>query len=243
MLQEGKRVDNLIIIAGARRCGTTAMYNYLAQHPMICTAGSSPRQEIHFFDREDNWRRGKRWYESLFGNHRSKFALDKSPTYLQAQFVPTRVRTVAPNAKIIVMTRNPADRAHSDFHKRKCEGYEERTFREAIIDEMEGYANVPPEEWWMSDRHLFGYIERCQYESQLGVWRDALGDDSIFVVDYRRFSKYPKSMVSVVLGFIGLDSMREMSNVITNHVAREPMTSSDAIAVSQFLSDLDGVAP
>ncbi|MCD6448109.1 MAG: sulfotransferase, partial [Thermoplasmata archaeon] len=50
------------IIPGAMKSGTTALRIYLAQHPDIYMVG----KEIHFFDDEENYRKGIGWYEKFF---------------------------------------------------------------------------------------------------------------------------------------------------------------------------------
>jgi Sulfotransferase family len=55
-------LPNLIVI-GAERCGTTTLHRYVGSHPQVFM---SRQKELDFFVAEQNWARGRRWYERKF---------------------------------------------------------------------------------------------------------------------------------------------------------------------------------
>jgi hypothetical protein len=198
-----------IIIAGARRCGTTSMYNHLGQHPLIRLAGirEHPKREVHFFDRDEHWAEGKFWYKQQFphagGITGKVLTVDKSPTYLQVPYVPERVKQICPSVKIIIMLRHPVDRAYSDFIKRTRKGYEKRAWLKALKAEQAGY-NPKPSRYWLSPIHLFGYLDRSDYEPQLKRWYRQFNQGSIIVIQYEYWRRNLQKVMAAVFNFVGV---------------------------------------
>ena len=191
-----------VIIAGARRSGTTSLYNYLGQHPKIGLARQGAKREVHFYDRFcDN---GVAWYKQQFVS--AKHTLDKSPTYFQVPDVPKRIKRTFPNSRIIISLRHPVDRAYSDFAKRRKEGYEKRRWPKAVNAEMiENYSSDP---YWMSQLHLFGYLARSDYGPQLERWFDTFDAKQIMVIQYEFWIANIQKVMNEVFWFLGLEPVR-----------------------------------
>lgn len=118
------------IIIGAQKCGTTSLFNYLSKHPDV----SLPEEkEIHFFDKFYN--KGINWYKKNFLND-GMLTGEATPYYIYHPHVTVRISSCCPNAKLIVMLRNPIDRAYSNFSMEKQRNNEPlATFEEAIAAE------------------------------------------------------------------------------------------------------------
>lgn len=72
-----RRLPQALII-GVRKCGTRALLEMLALHPRIQKAAG----EVHFFDRDDNYRRGLEWYRHRMPHSfRGQVTIEKSPSY------------------------------------------------------------------------------------------------------------------------------------------------------------------
>ena len=103
------------LVIGARRCGTTALYNYLIQHP--CVLPALTKEVSYFdawFDRGDSWYRShfplalEKWFSEMrYG--RQVLTGEASPSYLLDPLVPSRVQSLLPSVKLIVALRNPID--------------------------------------------------------------------------------------------------------------------------------------
>lgn len=113
---------------GAQKAGTTWLHHVLKQHPDLCLPQS---KETHFFETPEVFDKGVDWYETLF-SHAAPHQLcgEVTPGYLwtapppaaahlpwqnsHREDIPARVRTVlGPDIKLIVILRNPVDRAIS----------------------------------------------------------------------------------------------------------------------------------
>jgi hypothetical protein len=113
------------IIGGAPKCGTTALFRYLDQHPKVFT--SNPK-EPHFFATENEEIRGmsfdRKKYEELFGEAGSnQIAGEASTGYLiHAGKAAPRIRKTVPSARVIFLIRNPVHRDYSEFWFRVYRG-------------------------------------------------------------------------------------------------------------------------
>jgi hypothetical protein len=98
---------------GAEKSATTWAWTVLNEHPSICM--SQPK-ELNYFNDDDNYRRGESWYRKHFSDS-TPCAGEISPLYMDDGRVAGRIRETYPDTNILVMLRNPFDRAMSHlFH-------------------------------------------------------------------------------------------------------------------------------
>jgi hypothetical protein len=101
------------------------------------------RGEIHFFDREPIWRRGVSWYRSRFPlravvdlvGRRLGYAprtLEKTPAYLFRPIATKRMHELLPDARLIVLLRNPVERTYSNYHHAQREDGIDLTFEQVV---------------------------------------------------------------------------------------------------------------
>ena len=100
------------IIIGAQRSGTTSLYNYLIEHQNI---KSTSQKEIHYFD--NNYDKGLTWYSKKFPSIRKGIEItgEASPYYIFHPHAVNRISKDFPNVKLIVLLRNPIERAYSHY--------------------------------------------------------------------------------------------------------------------------------
>ena len=166
------------LIIGAQKCGTTFLYQLLTQHPNVKSAF---HKEVHFFDL--NFEKGTNWYRSNFPlqirNNRAYITGESSPYYLFHPHAARRASAVVPEAKLIVLLRNPVDRAYSHFQHQvmrvKGAGHEVHSFEEAIeIEERmmpEEVRKMLQDEHYRSlDHRNYSYLSRGKYVDQLLAW-------------------------------------------------------------------------
>ena len=112
------RNPNYIII-GAQRCGTTSLYEYISKHPSArIHLGRKSHKEVHFFDYAHNYQRGIGWYRAQFAVPDNIIIGEASPTYFDIAHtlaIPMSIKKAIPNIKLILIVRNPIDRAVSHF--------------------------------------------------------------------------------------------------------------------------------
>jgi len=134
----GRLPDFLII--GAPRSGTTTLAAYLDADPNVFVA---PQKELLFFDR--HFAKGVAWYRAQFAAAGdTKFAGEATPSYMYDDEAVRRMTEVVPDARLIVILREPVSRAYSSYWFRVGLGRESRTFEEAVEDELRGRPSRRP---------------------------------------------------------------------------------------------------
>lgn len=111
-------LPNFLII-GAQKAGTTWLLRQLRQHPDIYL----PREEVHFFDKQNRFEKGRSWYRQFFEDVQNETAIgEKTPDYCWTNqegaeghlpSVHRNIHETLPDAKLIMLVRNPVDRAVS----------------------------------------------------------------------------------------------------------------------------------
>ncbi|RMH14569.1 MAG: sulfotransferase [Gammaproteobacteria bacterium] len=199
------------IIIGAQKSGTTSLYQYLTGHPNILPALV---KEVHFFDL--NHHRGKDWYLSNFpyiqrhhSNANRYICGESSPYYLFHPLVPKRMRELCPHVKLIVLLRNPVDRAVSHYHHMVQRGLEKLSFIDALKEEgrrLEGEeARLIADPKYISAAHWhYSYLSRGLYAQQLQRWFELFPKESLLILKAEDFFQETSSKLHEVCQFLGV---------------------------------------
>ncbi len=193
------------IIIGAQKCGTTSLFYYLIQHPSI--VGSQPK-EVQFFDR--NYHRGTAWYRAHFPLVKPKIHIEASPEYLFLPHIAKRIKDTAPSAKLIVLLRNPTDRAISSYFHQVRAGKETLPIMEALRKEEErtsaGARALENSDFTPNQEYMqFSYKHRGIYLEQLQHYWDQFPKENILIVQYEKFAEDPINVTQTVFRFLGVD--------------------------------------
>lgn len=225
------------LIVGGQRCGTTSMYNYLIQHPDIEPAFI---KETHFFDR--NYHRGLGWYRSFFpviSESDAKITGEATPYYLYDPHVPKRVAAVVPSVKLIILLRNPTDRAYSHYQFEVRKGTEPFSFSEAINRELELFPSeerkVLEDESYYSDQFSrFSYLGRGLYHRQIENWRRYFPIGSFLFITSEEFYKETGSVMQAVFEFLGIPGLEIADRKTYNAADYEPMPDNLRSALNDY---------
>lgn len=220
LMTSGMRLLPDFLIIGGQRCGTTSLYYYLTEQQGIA---STLKKEVHFYD--DHYADGLRWYRAQFPNRIQKYCTERiyrrqfmtgesSPYYLFHPLVPERLAAVTPQAKLIILLRNPIDRAYSQHWLTTLEGDETLPFEEAIereeerlVGEMEkliasgktgdrGYKSYKL-------RH-YSYLARGIYVDQIQHWMNYFPRTQFLILKSEDLYSHPAAIVKQTLEFLGL---------------------------------------
>jgi len=210
------------IIIGARCCGTTSLHAYLARHPEIRLPS---KKELHFFD--DHFTAGPSYYRSHFPWRLQKWRSERllrrpfrtgeaSPFYLYHPRVPERAWALCPQAKLIVLLRNPVDRAFSHYQQSRRDGVEPLSFEEALAaeperirDGLERLASGAQERG--SAVKDFSYVSRGVYVDQLERWTAHFPREQLLVLPSERLFAEPAAVMEQVHAFLGVSPHRSES--------------------------------
>jgi hypothetical protein len=227
------------IIIGAARSGTTHLLGQLNAHPNVL---EGPR-ETHFFDTH-RYTYGLGWYRLRFPTNKARRAAyhdglhpvvtgESSPSYLSHPNVPARVARSVPQAKLLVLLRDPALRAasHWAWCLRQCG--ETRSLREAVEAEIgppgdERGIRVPRDKR-VGDPLI---VRRGIYQPQLERWRTHFPDEQIKVVQSERWFREAQTVMDEVCDYLELPRRDELPRVMRNR--NKPHDPFDQVAIDRM---------
>jgi hypothetical protein len=212
------------IIAGVQKGGTTFLYQEMLRHPEV---KGSLTKEVHFFD--ENFDKGIDWYSGMFPRSRSgqKVLLgEASPEYI---FHPAAVRRIADtlaDTLLIVILRDPVQRALSQYKHERRLGFEFcSTFEEALAledarvgDEFEMLRNGSMSRSYAVGH--FAYTRRGLYADQLKRATKVIGRERLLVLVSEDMFADPSGTTSRALEFVGA-TPRAIKRVGHNDMAFE----------------------
>lgn len=206
-LTSGMRQLPDFIIVGAMKAGTTSLTSYLFQHPRIAPPR---RKEIHYFDSPE-YAHGDRWYRAHFPVRRAGFVTgEASPYYFCHPHCPARAHALVPDARLIVMLRNPIDRALSHYHHQVRHGREPLPFDAAIDAEADRLAGelermLEDERYYSHPFWAYSYLTRGRYAEQLERWLRFYPRERMLIIGSESFYADPERWHSATLDFLGLE--------------------------------------
>lgn len=167
-------------IIGAQRSGTTFLYKLLEQHPQIALA-KPVRPEPKFFIDEQQHQLGEQWYLDTYFSHRLPHSVlgEKSTSYLEYRQAAERIHQYNPQARILVMLRNPIDRAFSNYRFSLENGLETLSFSEALTQEPARLQSSAVEGVSVSP---FAYATRGCYINYLNCYLEYFPKDQIKII-------------------------------------------------------------
>lgn len=212
------RMTPQFLICGAQRCGTTSMYQSLRQHPAVLRPVL--RKGVHYFDVA--YPNGIAWYRSHFpllatARRRARQigqpvqTFESSPYYLFHPLAAARIAADLPEVKILVLLRDPVERAYSAYTHEYARGYETEPFERAL--ELEPSRLAGEEERLLADpayrshsHQHHGYVARGRFIDQIERMVGAVGAERVHVVDAEDFFTNPIPVWEEVTGFLGLSA-------------------------------------
>jgi hypothetical protein len=211
------RMEPDFLIVGAQRCGTTSLYKTLTQHPAVLPAGL--HKGVHYFDTD--YERGPAWYRSHFplrltakqSQRRTgswPITGEASPYYMFHPEVPGRIARDLPDARLIVLLRDPVERAYSAYTHERARGFETLSFEDALAAEPKRLAGeedrLRADPGYVSKSHQHNaYLARGRYVEQLERLEKAVGRDRLCVVDFDELFMDFRTQLPQVLDHLGLD--------------------------------------
>lgn len=203
------------LVIGAQKAGTTSLYAYLSSHPGIVPAA---HKEIHYFD--VHYTRGEHWYRAMFPTRRRLATAnghghrlvtgEASPYYLFHPLAAQRAGGLLPDARLVVLLRNPVERAWSHYRHEVRAGRERLDFAAALAAEPDrlsgadaalraGLSNAAT----LAHRTC-SYVARGRYAEQLRRWLEYYPRESLLVVQAEELFAAPRREFGRVISHLGI---------------------------------------
>lgn len=191
------------IIAGAPKSGTTALRDYLSQHPDIYMAEG----EVRYYNQEKNYKQGLSWYEKHFLDRTNEKAVgEKTPSYMYLSDVPEKMHKDNPNVKLIFMMRNPVDRAYSDYW----------------MGRLKGKFNFP---FCEIEKHKKLFLEVGEYAEQIKRYLKYFPMEQMFFIISEEFRANRDEEMKKVLRFLEVDENFNFPDLEDKHVGIQSKSS------------------
>lgn len=197
------RLDFLGI--GSQKSGTTSLNAYLRDHPQIRLIGG----EAHFFDNEKD-----PWPPPNWDSYHSRVpAADDNqggvpvrgeitPIYLYWQPCLERIRDYNPEIRLILLLRNPVDRAYSHWAMETRAGKESLGFSEAIRSEDERLDQSPQKQ-----HRVYSYAARGLYHAQLERLLQLFPRKQLLIIKSEEFFRNPERAMGEVHQFLNVQTV------------------------------------
>lgn len=186
------------IIIGAGRSGTTSVFAWMEQHPDI---QFSITKEVHYFSLPDLYKRGETYLHSLFeGTEKSVIAT--ADTYLLMDHeAPARIKAYNPAMRIIVMLRDPVDRAYSNYQYSVQFGHEraEIAFTDTIALEPERLLSSD-----IAEKNNLCHCYGSLYAKHLQVWSDYFPKQQVFIGTLPELKNNPEALYTRLSAFLNI---------------------------------------
>lgn len=214
-----------LIGCGAGKSGTTSLYYYLSEHPDIFMALA---KEVHFFSQ--NFDRGVAWYERQFiGAGDTAVVGEFSTSYMVDDKAPERMAEIVPDARLLFIFRDPAERAYSNYWSSMNVGTQEadRDFSE-VIRAQSGY-----------DR----YIVPGFYFQHLSRFLNYYPRNRIHIMFSHELRRNPEKVMSNCYDFLGVDPTFTPTVEETYNITVTPSTKWQLAVDKTWLSFKSTVKP
>jgi hypothetical protein len=223
-----------LFLAGAQKAGTTSLFTLLAQHPQLAAPHG---KEPHFFDNE-----ALAWpapdYTPLHasypaGDQRLRF--DATPVYSFWGPAMARIHRYNAEARIILLLRDPALRALSQWRMARARGAEDLSFAEAIRAEPARLAAAPP---WSLFWSMKSFAARGRYGEQLARIYAHFPRDQVLLLRAEDFFRQQGKTLAEIACFLGIASFPDLPEV-HEHRGDPAHTASaeDLAAVRRLLAE------
>lgn len=216
----GARAVPDVIILGATKCGTSSLYEYLTRHPRFVAAYTKELQYLQDLPGFDtNYHRSRlgaavwgSWESSGEAGYRKFFPLrstlrrhgadgraaltgEATPFYLYSTAAADRVAQVCPEARFVILLRNPVDRTFSDYHMHvRRDARETRPLEKALDDELSGRC----------PHFRLRYLHQGVYEPGVRAWMERFPRDRFLVLSAEELFARTDDVVQRTFAFLDL---------------------------------------
>lgn len=203
-MTEVSRIPNFFIL-GAAKCGTTALYKYLLQHPNVYFPVN---KEPQFFSNDTLYGRGMEFYSKRFfwSSTREQAIGDATPHYIYYEKAAKRIYHDLPEAshRFIVILRDPVQRAYSLYWNMTHEGYENLSFEDALDQEALRMKRLPFDG---SGSIRFQYFDSGLYSRQLNNYFRYFDRSKFLIIFQEDLDRDPASTMNSIMDFLNLERL------------------------------------
>lgn len=193
-----KKID--LAIVGAQKAGTTSLKNYMSEHPEIYTHAQI---ECAYFNTAKDYEKGwdhtlATYFPDLPKHLKSKLVMKNAGLYDIEEGIE-RLKAHNPEMHLVLLVRNPLERAWSSYTMEKTAGWLKRDFSEVIDELRKG-------QWEYTDQMYRLFVRLGLYSEQIKTMLKYFPESQIHVYRFEDMKNEPERICSEIFGFLGVDS-------------------------------------
>jgi hypothetical protein len=249
MLTAPARMVPDMIIVGAQRAGTTTLFRMLSDHPQVTRPTLS--KGTAYFDLHHH--RGMRWYRAHFplkvvawarSPRKRRLTFESCGYYMFHPLAAGRMKEQLPDVRVVVLLRDPVDRAYSAHRHELRRGFETLDFDDALQQEEE---RLRGEEERLREDPLVrslahqhqAYLARSRYVEQVRRLFDTFGRDHVLVMDAEALFADPEGEFTRLCAWLGIDPPAEVGDEQWNAEPRDPLTPERRAELTAYFAPYD----
>ena len=224
-----KKVE--FLICGTQKGGTTALHQYLLQHPNLFLPN---KKELHFFDDEclawkksgklSGFRPYRKYHDEFKEGKQQVLWGEATPIYMYWNSAPKRIAQYNRNMKIIISLRNPISRAYAHWNMELNRGQESMQFLDAIHKEESERIKFPN-----IQHRVFSYIDRGKYANQIRKLSELFSSENLLVLKHDDLLNSPQSLLARVWDFLGVEHIDLKENIVAHQGKYNTLMSEEAL--------------
>jgi len=204
------------ILAGAQKSGTTALYYFLSKHPQLMMGD---KEEMHFFDNDEIFSDPVD-YELLHKHfpalRLSTIAGECTPIYIYWKPAMERIWKYNPKIKLLIILRNPVDRAFAHWNMQRFKGREPLDFLQAVEQEKSRAREAAP----LQSRR-YSYVGRGLYAGQIERVFQFFPRKQVKIIKFENFRDKNRKTLDEIFRFLGVKPLTWLRNKDRNVVPYE----------------------
>lgn len=216
-------------IIGVQKAGTTSLHNWLSQHPDIFAP--EEYKDVDYFASTPDLKKAKKCLLQDYSGHKDESViLHTYVNYIIYEDALKRIHSLLPDAKIVVILRDPIDRAISAYKYFKKMGQESRDIQTALFYEPQ--ENLKPSKV----NNDLTYLEHGMYGKQLYIVLKYFAPSNVFVTHLEKLKNNPNELIKELYSFLGVDpgfnpqfKKKNETGIIKNKWIHEKLTKTSQV--------------
>ena len=203
-----------VLLVGPQKTGSTALLSFLVNLPQFSTSYRDKEtfEEIQFFSNTTRYLYGPDWYQNRFPLTPNSTLIEKSATYFDHELSPKRIRSLLPHSRIIIILRDPIERAYSWFQHQRAHD-NEIALKYKFIEVLENNFSDKFTRLAVSKLRI-RCIEPGLYHKHITNWLKYFTADMILFLDGGSIAKDPVSVTRQVVEFMNISVGTELNTSV-----------------------------
>jgi hypothetical protein len=222
------------LICGTQKGGTTALDAYLRRHDQLQLATT---KEVHYFDTDELFSDAQpnhAWYHSHFQSDSRRAVWGEStPIYMYWKPAAERIYHYNPSMKIILLLRNPIDRAYSHWNMELRRNSENLAFYDALMSEGGRCASADGKQ-----HRVYSYTDRGFYTKQIASLRSYFLESNIHIAKSEFLLHQPRECLNSICSFLGIAPLENTTPLRAHSLPyTQPMQAKERIFLRSVFSE------